>query len=40
MNRESCALAFEVTAVADGYCKCQLAYSDLINSGAELNRQI
>lgn len=34
MNREACALAFEVTAVADGYCKCQFAYPDLINFGS------
>jgi hypothetical protein len=34
MNRESCALAFEVTTVGDGYCRCQFAYTDLIDFGS------
>jgi hypothetical protein len=31
MNREACGLAFEVTTIGEGYCKCQFAYADLIN---------
>jgi hypothetical protein len=35
MNREACGLAFEVTTIGEGYCKCQFAYADLINFGGE-----
>jgi hypothetical protein len=31
MIREVCALAFQVTAIGDGYCKCQFAYEDVID---------
>jgi hypothetical protein len=34
MNREACGLAFEVTTVGDGYCKCQFAYTDFIEFGS------
>jgi hypothetical protein len=35
MNRDACGLAFEVTTIGEGYCKCQFAYADLINFGGE-----
>lgn len=31
MNREACGLAFQVTNVGDGYCKCQFLYEDVID---------
>jgi hypothetical protein len=36
MNREACALAFQVTTIGDGYCKCQFSYGDLIDFGRGL----
>ena len=33
MNREACGLAFQVTNVGDGYCKCQFLYEDVIDFG-------
>jgi hypothetical protein len=35
MKREACGLAFQVTNIGDGYCKCQFLYQDVIDfSGA------
>lgn len=36
MNREACGLVFQVTAINDGYCKCQFAYEDVIDFGGRL----
>ncbi len=33
MNREACGLAFQVTNIGDGYCKCQFLYEDVIDFG-------
>jgi hypothetical protein len=33
MNREACGLAFQVTNLGDGYCKCQFLYDDVIDFG-------
>lgn len=31
MTRGACSAVFRVTAVGDGYCKCQFEYDELIN---------
>jgi hypothetical protein len=33
MNRGACGLAFQVTNIGDGYCKCQFLYADVIDFG-------